>query len=717
MSSEVQNGFSLINSKVDALNTQKQLSEDIKQLEKSKGNSLEESAANVANQLNKVKEQARSFQRNIPTSMDQLVNLIGKTKGNSSQTFQYLRRKVLEAMVKMEPKVQEIVITETIKTLGCSQEQSYQAISLPLSTIPPIQQIQTLPVSQGLYVPVNSIDFMGNLKIGIDSPIGSFFYEKPQPSTDTSLKPYGGKTSYPFNKMLNLRTNQAGRTYGTEFGQFYNGVSQQNLFDITYTQQNDLGVNGDFFRIFLLDRNGSQSNTFQFKNNKVGEFLKDYYSTIRIVDPVSVAGAVMNYASNFISIKGQFSYKRLSDDTKFERIITRILGLCNDSRKEIDISGLAKISEYDGVDDSFFEFNDVDLRNIEDKIANIQKGIVKFESCDDVELPVNTDTLVDEFAEFRNLISGQTPQQTVKSIEKIVDTFAENPDWKPLIPNGVKVDIEINKNIIKDLPKAVASGVLTPKVLLPIFILLQSIEQGAKNKVNQQILTANTVIQQSNTLINSANTFSQQALQTGTTFGQIVDNIIDDVVDFLKKFKEFVFEVVKKINEIFLKELFEILKKDILNLLNVLIGDIQKSQRLKKYTIILRLIQLTLIVVQIIQDYKKCKSLVDGILNLLRLINSSFGGGNAIPTALLFLTPLLPGTSPERASLNIIEGMQKLGLPTGPMPDGSPNIMNVFMDAMVRGMDKEESENGTIDAVAIVPPLAGGLIKVFAKKR
>jgi DNA anti-recombination protein RmuC len=131
MSSEVQNGFSLINSKVDALNTQKQLSEDIKQLEKSKGNSLEESAANVANQLNKVKEQARSFQRNIPTSMDQLVNLIGKTKGNSSQTFQYLRRKVLEAMVKMEPKVQEIVITETIKTLGCSQEQSYQAISLP----------------------------------------------------------------------------------------------------------------------------------------------------------------------------------------------------------------------------------------------------------------------------------------------------------------------------------------------------------------------------------------------------------------------------------------------------------------------------------------------------------------------------------------------------------------------------------------------------------
>jgi hypothetical protein len=39
------------------------------------------------------------------------------------------------------------------------------------------------------------------------------------------------------------------------------------------------------------------------------------------------------------------------------------------------------------------------------------------------------------------------------------------------------------------------------------------------------------------------------------------------------------------------------------------------------------------------------------------------------------------------------------------------------MDAMLKGSDKEEAENGTIDATVLVPPLAGGLLTVFAKSR
>jgi hypothetical protein len=32
-------------------------------------------------------------------------------------------------------------------------------------------------------------------------------------------------------------------------------------------------------------------------------------------------------------------------------------------------------------------------------------------------------------------------------------------------------------------------------------------------------------------------------------------------------------------------------------------------------------------------------------------------------------------------------------------------------------MDKEESENGTVDATVIVPPITGGLLTVYGKKR
>jgi hypothetical protein len=612
----------------------------------------------------------------------------------------------------MEPKAREILVSETIKTLGCSQEQTYPTIKLP--TIGQIPYIQQLPVRDGIYIPVNSIDFIGNLKIKPDSVVGKFFYEKPEPAVDTKFKPYGGKTDFPFNKMLNFRmeNNNVNRNFSVEYGQFYNGKSEQNLLDIQYTPTNDLGVSGDFFRVFLLNKSGQNTN-LTFTGNSVGQFLNDYYSTIKLVDPVNVAGSLMNYASNAVSIKAGFKFKRLSDETRFERIITRILGLCEDDRKEIDVSGVAKISELDGVDDTFFELNEVDLRILEKKISNIQLGIVTYESCGDVNLPVDADAILDDLVELRDTVSGKTPQQTVIAIENIIDNYAQNPSWKPLLPNGVNAEIAINKNIIKDLPKAVASGILTPKVLLPVFVMYQSLQITAKNSINNLIKSANTFVQSANTVVNQGN----NVLQSGTTIGQEVDNIIDDSVDFLKKFKEFVFAVVRRINEVFLRELFDILKKDILNLLDVIIGDISRSAALKKYTIILRLIQLGLVLQQLISNYRSCKSLVDSILNLLKLINGFVGSGNEIPKPLLPLTALLPGTSPERARLNIIEGLQSLGLPTGPMPDGSPNLTNVFVDAIVKGMDKEENENGTIDAMVLVPPITGGILKVFGKKR
>jgi hypothetical protein len=705
--SDVSSDWSGIQSKVESLSTYKEVSQNYKDLTSQAGNSLSDSLGKSATQLNKIKDQQKRFQRDIPTSMDQLTNLIGKTKGNGSSTFRYLRKKLLEAVVKLEPKAREILIDETIKALGCSQEQTYKGFTLP--SVNPIEYIKQLDVSKGIYIPVNSIDFMGNLKINPDSFVGKYYYEKPEPSVESGeFIPYGGLFKFPFNKMLNLRMDSVNvnRTYSTEFSDFYNGESQQKLFDISYTNINELGVSGDYFRVYLLDKEGSDSSVLDTKNNKVGQFLNDYYKTIKLVDPVNVTGALLNYASNCVSIKAGLSYRELNNESKFDRLLTRILGLCQDSRKEIDVSGVAKIPELDGVDESFFEFTEVELRNIEGRINNVQNGIVQFESCDNVNLPVNSDTILDELVKFRSNLSGNTPQQTVQQIENIIDTFADNPLWKPLVPAGVKLDVEINKNIIKDIPKAVASGILTPKVLLPIFVLVAAIEQGAKNTINSAIGLVNQTIQSGNSY-----------LQSGTTVGQEVDNIINDGVDFIKKFKSFSIGTISRINAEFLKILYEILKKDILNLLNVIIADISKSATAKKYAIILRLVQLTLIIIQLVKDYRKCKSLIDDILNLLNLINSTFNKGNRIPTPLLFLTQALPGFSPERAQINVIEELQKLGMPTGPMPDGSPNMMNQFMGALTRGMDKEESENGTIDATVIVPPIVGGLLTVYGKKR
>jgi hypothetical protein len=187
---------------------------------------------------------------------------------------------------------------------------------------------------------------------------------------------------------------------------------------------------------------------------------------------------------------------------------------------------------------------------------------------------------------------------------------------------------------------------------------------------------------------------------------------VNNSIDFLKLFKTFNIQVVSKIGAIFLKTLYKILEKDIINLLFFINQDIIRSRVLKKYTIITSLLQILnyyLIISQLIDDYRRCKSLVNDILLLLNLISQSTGlTTDDIPAPLLALSAFLPGTDPNRSTINTIEFLQELGIPTGTLPDGSPNLMVLAQLAGFKGADKENSENGkvetTIDAKCAVNP-------------
>ena len=159
---------------------------------------------------------------------------------------------------------------------------------------------------------------------------------------------------------------------------------------------------------------------------------------------------------------------------------------------------------------------------------------------------------------------------------------------------------------------------LSPKVLFPIFTLLQVLESQAKNTYNKAITSGNIIVQSGNTTLGGVN------------------NIINNSTDFLKVFKSFNIQVMSKIGAIFLKTLYEILKKDIINLISSVILDVSKSQRLKKYTIILRLVNILLIIAQLVNDFRKCKSLITDILLLLKTIFGKPDG--SIPMPLLLLT-------------------------------------------------------------------------------
>jgi hypothetical protein len=675
-----------IQSKIDSYKTYREISQSEKGLLGKLGNSASEATSQISSQLDKVSEFQKRFQRNVPNSMDQLLGFLGQTQGNGSATLRYLRTKILEAAAQIEPKMEGILKRETINALGCSIEQTYNGVS---SESLSLQPIPLRPQQEGIYIPVNSLDFFSNLKQSPESNFGKVYYEKPEPSADQIFRPYGGPEPFPMNKQLfNMMTSDnTGRSFNQINGKNYLGKSGLDLFDLQYTNTNSFGVTGDYYRIFLIDREDGTGNI----SNNVGEFISDYYSTIKLVDSVDIGAQLVNIISGAISTNAQVGFGELNNQSRFSLIVQRILGLCFDDRREIDVSGVAKVAELDGVDDSFFELNEIDLRNIEVEISNVQNGVMEFEDCDNIKLPVNSEVLVNQLIDFRNSLSGDTVDAQVEILGQIIDSISDNPDWSVTAPANLNVKLSIDKSVIKKIPLAVAAAVLTPKTLLPLYTLLSIVQSGATYTYNQAVTEINATTE-------PLTSFGNQAANLGSQGS----NIVNSSEDFLKIYKTFAIQVISQINAEFLQVLYEILKRDIVNLVSSIITDVNRSAKLKKYAIILRLVQIALVVSQLINDYRKCKSLLDNILLLLNLIGQTVP--ISIPLPLLSLAALLPGTSPERASINAIELLQGLGIPTGTLPDGSPNLMGLYNLATNKANDREESENGKVLVMTALGP-------------
>ena len=691
-SPDISQGFKDISNQLDALKVYNASSNEEKSILNKAANSASQSTAKISKGLNSIADKQKRFERDAPTSMDELLNLFGKTNGQGPESFRYLRKKFLEASVKIEPEIKNIVSKNALKALGCSQQQTFKGFSK--SQYEQIGSMQQLPVQQGIYIPVQSLDFFGNLKNSPISPVGKAYYEPATPSTSTNYKPYGGDVPYPMNKELYQRmdSTNVNRSFKQEYGQVYKGSSGQDLFDIEYTKTNEFGVSGDYYRVILLDREDGSGNPV----NKVGPFLNDYFSTIKLVDSSDITLQIVNLLSGAISTKSGLGPADIGNQSSFALIAQRILGLCFDFRRQIDVSGVAKVAELDGVDDAFFEPTESDLRNIDIIINNVQNGVMEFEDCDNVKLPVDYESLTKQLGNFNLEQSGLTLDQKVTAMENIIDSISQNPSWKLFVPVNFNANVAINTNVLKKLPLAVAAGVLTPKTLLPIFTMLSVLQTSATNSLNQAITSANTNIASGNTLGNQTN------------------NVINNGVDFLSKFRTFNINVISEIGAIYLKALFEILKKDIINLLSVIIGDIAKNQITKRYAIILRLIQLITTIVQLIKDFRECKSLLNDIQAILKLINGLPIKRPKIPFFLMPFTDFLPGTDPSRSSVNTFQFLQQLGVPTGALPDGSPNFMNFYTKSIHRGADKENTENGVTDVTTITAP-GGGFSKSYGK--
>jgi len=178
------------------------------------------------------------------------------------------------------------------------------------------------------------------------------------------------------------------------------------------------------------------------------------------------------------------------------------------------------------------------------------------------------------------------------------------------------------------------------------------------------------------------------------SIGQTVADEINSYIDFAKKLGTYLVGLVSKITALFVKIVYDIIKKDIKKLIVSIISDIKNEKTKKRTDMILSLTAIIITIANTIKDFRECKSIINDLLGLLSQIQSFT---QKLPLPLLLASKLRKGFSKTSAFLNVISEFEKLGLPTGPMPDGSPNLMLVAMKALIDGMDKEITENGRVD--------------------
>jgi hypothetical protein len=191
----------------------------------------------------------------------------------------------------------------------------------------------------------------------------------------------------------------------------------------------------------------------------------------------------------------------------------------------------------------------------------------------------------------------------------------------------------------------------------------------------------------------------------GTTVSNSLDKI-DSYTAFSKYFKTFMINIVTRIGALFIKTLFNIIKRDLKNLILVVIQDVVKEKSEKHAALILKLTKILLTVAEVyklVDDFRKCKSVVDELLHIIQIWTSKkYAQKSQIPLPILFASRLMDGYSQTRAFIGTIEELQKLGIPTGAMPDGSPNLTVLSMFSQLKASADEENLNGKVQ-IAINP--------------
>ena len=186
-------------------------------------------------------------------------------------------------------------------------------------------------------------------------------------------------------------------------------------------------------------------------------------------------------------------------------------------------------------------------------VANkVKKGVVDFEDCGNVELPVN---LKSDQLSLQGIFNEKNDTKKIELLEKSIDDMSKDPNWKKTLDQSklglpkpsLNIKAALQTSIITKLPMTIFKTVMSPKVMLGFLIMVKS----TKNELSETL-----------------------------------DSKYDSLENFTKTFKKFVTNFLRKVYAIFVEKLFKIVKASIKVLVESILTEIIKETKIKQLKMI-----------------------------------------------------------------------------------------------------------------------------------
>ena len=367
---------------------------------------------------------------NDGSSIDFLIDLIKSLVG-----YEELKSNVIDIFTRKMPEI-EADVKANIKS---------ELKSLVSCGVNP-----TIPncLANGSEFKITNIDFFDLMKTDPTSEYGSLLYD------DVT----SGLASTDFNTFLyeNIKINRSGAGIVSD----WNSIMDIEFSPVGTTTNNVIRI---------------QANT-NYLNGSLIDFNNDYVDSINLFSSSKTLTDILDTLYGSVGITIGKSKKQLKREAEIDMILDYIINA----------------NENDVIDNSYFEFTNPQLAEIESLVNQRSDGIKILETCGNlpVSIPIELVTEVNDDINdaILNPPSGMPVEQSeVIAVENAIDQLAtQQADYSPNPIDRPTIKINFILDLIKKFVKAIVHLILSPKLLV-LFGINHKIMYGCDEEYNGAI--------------------------------------------------------------------------------------------------------------------------------------------------------------------------------------------------------------------------------------